>query len=221
MAAQCRPRTQLSWATAEKGTSWLRISVHGTAGHAANPSNMDNALVTAAEVITRLATQQGEPVPAEQLTVTPTGVRGGIAINSIPELVEIDVDARTLPGQGRAEVVDELRTALGDLLDVVELDWLHELYTASAPSSTRLLDSVRRIADDLVPGTELVPSLVVGSTDAEYFRQAGARAYGFAMTSDYASPGEFAGMFHGANERIDVRSLELSTRLWEQLARTF
>ena len=39
----------------EKGTWWCTLRVKGTAGHASQPFRTDNALVTAAEVVRRLA----------------------------------------------------------------------------------------------------------------------------------------------------------------------
>ena len=39
----------------EKGSYWCRLSVKGTPGHASQPFRTDNALVTAAEVVRRLA----------------------------------------------------------------------------------------------------------------------------------------------------------------------
>ncbi len=44
------------WVTVgEKGTCWSRLVIHGTPGHGSRPHGADNALVTAAEVIRRLA----------------------------------------------------------------------------------------------------------------------------------------------------------------------
>jgi acetylornithine deacetylase/succinyl-diaminopimelate desuccinylase-like protein len=151
------------------------------------------------------------------MTITPTGARGGVAINSIPELVEIDVDARTLPGQTPAQVEAEIRAALGELVDRVDLVWRHRLVTRTSPVDGPLRDTVAEIADALVPGTRLVPGMIAASTDADYFRREGAEVYGFAMLSDYVSPAEFRRMFHGPDERIDVRSLELSTALWSEV----
>jgi acetylornithine deacetylase/succinyl-diaminopimelate desuccinylase-like protein len=45
----------------EKGTYWTRMSVRGTPGHASQPFRTDNALVTAAEVVRRLAGHRPEP----------------------------------------------------------------------------------------------------------------------------------------------------------------
>lgn len=259
------PAPRLSWAVAEKGSSWLRLDVHGRAGHAAMPWGADNALVTAAEVVRRLSSHRvvprveqtwaawvaemgfdadtaaglldpgrvmataeasGDPALAAHahacthMTLTPTGARGGISINSIPELVEIDVDARTLPGLGPEEVESEIRSALGELVDVVDLVWLHRLTTRTSPVDSPLRDTVAGIADALVPGTRLVPGMITASTDADYFRRAGAEVYGFSMHAPYTSPEGFRRMFHGADERVDLASLELSTALWSALIAT-
>jgi acetylornithine deacetylase/succinyl-diaminopimelate desuccinylase-like protein len=44
----------------EKGTFWTRIRVHGTPGHGSQPFHTDNALVTAAEVVRRIAEYRPE-----------------------------------------------------------------------------------------------------------------------------------------------------------------
>lgn len=256
------PTPALSWAVAEKGSAWLRLDVHGRAGHAAMPHGADNALVTAAEVVRRLASHRvvprlsqewtawvtamgfdaataaglldpdsvmataaasGDPALAAHahacthLTITPTGMRGGIVINAIPERVEIDVDARMLPGQTGAEVETEIARALGELTGRVDLVWRHRLETTSSPVTSPLRDTVAGIADALVPGTRLVPGMITASTDADYFRRAGAEVYGFSMHSGYATPEQFRRMFHGPDERVDLRSLELSTAMWTEL----
>jgi acetylornithine deacetylase/succinyl-diaminopimelate desuccinylase-like protein len=45
---------------AEKGSCWCTLRVHGTPGHASQPYATDNALVTAAEVVRRIATFRPE-----------------------------------------------------------------------------------------------------------------------------------------------------------------
>lgn len=49
--------------TAEKGTYWVRLHVAGTPGHGSQPWHTDNALVTAAQVVSRLASYE----PAAQI----------------------------------------------------------------------------------------------------------------------------------------------------------
>ena len=67
--------------------------------------------------------------------------------------------------------------------------------------------------------SSLVPFLTVGATDARFFRRAGSVAYGFGLFSPRLSFEDFAAMFHGNDERVDVDSLVLSTQLWDALAR--
>jgi len=46
---------------AENGVAWRRLTVHGTPGHGSMPYGADNALVKAAQVVTRLADYRPEP----------------------------------------------------------------------------------------------------------------------------------------------------------------
>jgi len=75
-----------------------------------------------------------------------------------------------------------------------------------------------RSASQLVEGSALVPFLTVGATDARFFRRSGSVAYGFGLFSRKLSFDDYASMFHGNDERVDIDSLVLSTRLWELLA---
>ncbi|MGI8492826.1 MAG: M20/M25/M40 family metallo-hydrolase, partial [Acidimicrobiales bacterium] len=50
--------TRLPVVTAEKGCHWVRLTIRGIAGHGSQPLRTDNALVTGAEVVRRLAEYQ-------------------------------------------------------------------------------------------------------------------------------------------------------------------
>ena len=47
----------------------------------------------------------------------------------------------------------------------------------------------------------------------------GSVAYGYGLFSRKLSFDDYANMFHGNDERVDIESLVLSTRLWDGLAR--
>jgi acetylornithine deacetylase/succinyl-diaminopimelate desuccinylase-like protein len=248
----------------EKGSYWCTIRVKGTAGHGSMPFRTDNALVKAAEVVSRLAAFRPETrihevwrrfvesadLPAEMsamlldpekvrefsnaspdvglarmvhacthTTFAPTVMHGGVKTNIIPDTVDLQVDVRTLPGQKEEEVRALLDEALGDLKDSVEITAQSNDEASASPIDTPLWDSLRRATERLVPGATTVPFMIVGATDARFFRRAGATAYGAGLFSERISFGEFASMFHGDNERIDQESLGLSTELWDLLAR--
>ena len=246
---------------AEKGTFWSKIHVHGTPGHGSQPFHTDNALVTAAEVVRRLAdyaptAQIGDvwrrhveamDYPAEMhdafldpsairdycdqlplgmgrlvhacthTTFSPNVAHGGTKTNVIPDHVELEVDIRTLPGQSGDEIRDLLRDALGDLYDRVEIESNEDLSTAS-PIDTPLWDALSTVSARLVKDSALVPFLMVGGTDNRFFRRAGAVGYGYGLFSKRLGFEDYATMFHGNDERVDVESLALSEQLWEAVA---
>jgi len=77
------------------------------------------------------------------------------------------------------------------------------------------------VSSELFPGSATVPLMMMGATDARFFRRVGAVAYGFGLFSPRISYDEFSSMFHGDNERVDQESLRLSTELWDATAREF
>jgi len=250
---------------AEKGGNWRRITVKGTPGHGSRPFRTDNALVTAARVVQRLADYRPaarildvwrgyvealglEPELARALTdparvweaaagmenlalareahacthttFSPNVVRGGTKVNVIPDRVEIDVDIRALPGVTSEEVDAMIREALGDLADRVEVDGRRRLGSMSS-FDTPLGDAIQRVADKLLPGSRVVPSMSSGGTDARFFRDRGVPSYGFGLHSTRIPYTEYPKMFHGNDERVDTESLLLSAQMWEALCRDF
>jgi acetylornithine deacetylase/succinyl-diaminopimelate desuccinylase-like protein len=249
----------------EKGSYWCRITVPGTPGHASQPFRTDNALVTAAEVVRRLAEYRPETQIhdtwrrfiegvdfgpewnaslldedrlwdfCDQLplglarqahacthtTFAPTIMHGGTKTNVIPDEVFVEVDIRTLPGQRAADIQRQLHEALGDLAERVTITPFDENESTSSPADTPLWDALGRVSSKLVGGSALVPFLTVGATDARFFRRKGSTAYGFGLFSRRLGFEDYATMFHGNNERVDVESLVLSTQLWEALAHDF
>jgi acetylornithine deacetylase/succinyl-diaminopimelate desuccinylase-like protein len=152
-------------------------------------------------------------------TFAPTMMQAGIKTNVIPDSVELQVDIRTLPDVTGADVEKMLDEAIGDLRGDVEILAQDDNPATASPIDTALWDSIRRVVEGLVPGATTVPFLVVGATDARFFRRAGSVAYGAGLFSEQIPFAEFASMFHGDNERIDQESLRLSTELWIALAK--
>jgi acetylornithine deacetylase/succinyl-diaminopimelate desuccinylase-like protein len=81
----------------EKGTYWSKLTVRGTPGHASSPYRTDNALVTAAEVVRRLAEFQAPP----ELTGTWQRLVQGLGL---PEVL--------LQEEGFRETIDQLPLGL-------------------------------------------------------------------------------------------------------------
>ena len=251
--------------TAEKGSQWTRLRVRGTPGHGSMPYKSDNALVKAAEIITRIGRYRaplrlhelwrrfidGMDLPAvsrvaltnaatfdmaidrapegtapmfyaaTRTTFSPNIAHAGVKLNVIPDTAEVDIDIRTLAGDDGETVRTMLREAIGELWESVEIVEQGSNPASESPLDTPLWDTLSRVSRRLVPGSETVPFLIVGATDARFFRRKGVVAYGYGLLSDRIPFREFAKMFHGNNERVDQESLRLSTELWEETAREF
>jgi acetylornithine deacetylase/succinyl-diaminopimelate desuccinylase-like protein len=152
-------------------------------------------------------------------TFAPTVVRGGSKVNVIPDLVNVDLDIRTLPGQTGDEIDEMVRDALGDLADDVEIIVRNDDPATESPADTPLWDCLQRVASKLAPGSKTVPLVMMGATDARFFRRLGTVAYGFGLFSNRISYDDYSSMFHGDDERVDLESLRLSTELWDATVR--
>jgi acetylornithine deacetylase/succinyl-diaminopimelate desuccinylase-like protein len=153
------------------------------------------------------------------MTIAPTVITGGSKINTIPDEVELQVDVRTLPGTTTRDVLDLLDHLLGDLGDLVSVEPFSEHEATLSPVDTPLWHTLERVSEHFYAGSQIVPYLSVGATDARFFRDVGATAYGFGMFSRNLSFEDYGSMFHGDDERVDVESLGLSTELWGAVSR--
>ncbi len=150
-------------------------------------------------------------------TFAPTIAHGGTKTNVIPDRVDLEIDIRTLTGESGDVARDMLLDAVGDLAGRLDITSNDDPPTSS-PIDTPLWDSLARTTARLCEGSALVPMTMVGGTDNRFFRRAGAVGYGFGLFSRRLEFGDYATMFHGNDERVDVESLRLSTELWTALA---
>lgn len=152
-------------------------------------------------------------------SIAPTIMHAGVKTNIIPDTVELQLDIRTLPGETAEETRAMLRDAIGDLMDEVDVVEDNPFESSRSPMETPVWEVLNTVTNKLVPGSSTVPFLIVGATDARYFRQIGTVSYGYGLLSERIPFDEFARMFHGDNERVDQESLRLSTGLWYETAK--
>ena len=145
-------------------------------------------------------------------TVTSIGAEG--SSNTIPGAAAIDVDVRVLPGQDADDVEQFISEALGSLRHDVQVELASGFGATSSPRGTPLWDLIQRAARVQRPGAVLVPTMAPGMTDARFFRDRGATAYGFGMYGERFPVPELHTMLHGDDERVDVESLHSMRSLW-------
>ena len=180
-----------------------------------DPARVDETIVRLPPALAKLAWS------VTHTTFSPNICHGGVKTNVIPDVVDIEVDIRTIPGDNEDEVRRHLDKALGDLAEEVHVDKLFSKQASVSPIDTPLWDVLGRVAAGHYPGARLLPRLIVGFTDAPYFREHGAVAYGFGLFSRALTAEAMAGRFHGNDERIDVESLALTTQAWIDVCEQF
>jgi acetylornithine deacetylase/succinyl-diaminopimelate desuccinylase-like protein len=181
-----------------------------------DPSRIDEGIARLAPGMAKYAWS------ATHTTFSPNVCGGGVKTNVIPDVVNVEVDIRTVPGDSEDEVRRHLDKAVGgDLMEDVEIEKLFSKPASSSPTGTPLWDVLARVVDGHYPGARLVPRMIVGFTDAPYFREKGAVAYGFGLFSRALTAEAMAGRFHGNDERIDVESLALTTQAWLEVCEQF
>ena len=154
-------------------------------------------------------------------TFSPNVAHGGQKTNTIPDVVDIDLDIRTMPGTTADDVQAHLREALGDMFDAVEISALQTstpTMSESGPGNP-LWDSVTKHTQVAYPGARLVPGLIVGGTDARFYRERGVPAYGAGLFSPNMDFATFGSRFHGNDERIDIESLGLAGNFFYGIAK--
>jgi len=162
-----------------------------------------------------------------RMTISPNMVQGGVKVNVIPEKAHVDLDIRTLPGQDEDYVVARLREALGPLADegVIEDPPGPERgfmsYGSSSPARSEFVDAMERAIRKETPGGTLVPLIMPGASDCRFMRAQGAHAYGFSLFDPETPTNHLADLAHGTNERVSVKTLELTQRVHYHLAKDF
>ena len=150
-------------------------------------------------------------------TFSPNVVHGGVKTNVIPDIVDLDIDIRTLPGETSDDVRAHIETAVGDLSSEVEISSLQDGEFTRSPTDTPLYAALERVAQRVYPEATLMPVMTVGGTDARFYREHGSIAYGFGLMSRDVTYQKFRSRFHGHDERVDVESLRLTTDCWLSL----
>lgn len=147
------------------------------------------------------------------LTVSPNLVRGGNKTNIVPEAAFAELDIRTLPGMDRDFVNTHLRRAAGAVASQLSLSPIADQAATVSSQDNPLWDAIVSGIEAHTGSTAVLPTMMTGFTDARFWRAKGTIAYGVGLHDDAIGFGEFLSLFHGRDERISIRSVDLTTDL--------
>lgn len=151
-----------------------------------------------------------------RMTVAPTVGSAGAKANQIPDRASVDLDARVLPGQGRADLEEYLDAVLAAVGDAVSVEPVLDHPPTVSPTEGPLWEAIEASVEG-----EAVPMLSVVATDARFFRARAVRAYGVAAYAGTMDFGEMLGMFHGPDERVSEASLAATARLLARIVEAY
>ena len=210
--------TLLQRVIAHKGIVRWRIEVHGLSAHGAEPDLGRNAIYSGArialaleEYAEQLAEKQSHPLLGHS-TLNVGRVAGGHAVNIVPDKCVFELESRLLPGEDGQQAVKNCEQFLLERLD----DSVH--FTFEAPY---LIDPAMETA----PDAEIVAALArtqqeelgfTGELGGANYGTDGSKVSRAGIQTVVCGPGNIAHA-HTANESVEIKQLELATRMYSHL----
>ncbi|MFB0615250.1 M20/M25/M40 family metallo-hydrolase [Streptomyces sp. AGS-58] len=144
-------------------------------------------------------------------TANPTQLNAGYKVNVIPGEATAHIDGRFLPGH-EEEFLSDLDRLLGPH---VRREDVHADKAVETGFDGALVEAMQSalLAED--PTAKAIPYMLSGGTDAKSFDDLGIRGFGFAPLK-LPPELDFAGMFHGVDERVPVDGLRFGVRVLDR-----
>jgi acetylornithine deacetylase/succinyl-diaminopimelate desuccinylase-like protein len=144
-------------------------------------------------------------------TANPTMLNAGYKVNVVPQVAAAQLDGRFLPGYE-----DEFFAELDGLLGPeVQREFVHHDIAVETTLDGALADAMAAALLDQDPDARVVPYCLSGGTDAKSFSRLDIRCFGYAPLRLPADL-DFAGMFHGVDERVPVDALRFGVRVLDK-----
>lgn len=203
---------------AHKGKAAARIEIRGKSGHSSRPDLALNAIHGMAEVLAAavavseaLTTAERDETFAPPYSTLQVGtIRGGDALNIVPDRVVAEVEARAIAGVSPVALLAPVRAAAERLAARgYGVDWTE---IADYPALALAPDAPIARALVGLTGATPIPAVSYG-TEAGLFQAAGVDAI-------ICGPGDI-GRAHKPDEYIERGELAACTRLLERLALSF
>lgn len=211
--------SQLAISPAHRGQVCFGLKTFGRSTHSSMPQNGINAIYHMAKIVTAVeayAQDLGKRSP-HPLCGVPTcslgTIQGGLNASSVPDVCEIEIDRRTIPGEDHTTIAAEFQ-ALFDTLELENPEMRLENVRPSlnvSPLNTPAdhpLVTALSAAHQQVLGRNAEIKPFPGSTDAPNFR--GVKVI--------CGPGELA-QCHSLNEYVTIDEIVAAVKIYETTIR--
>lgn len=145
----------------------------------------------------------------------PSQLEAGYKANVIPGSAEGVIDVRYLPGEE-----ESVRQMLSELAGPeVTIEPIHTDIALETGFEGDLVEKMVEALQAADPGARVLPYMLSGGTDNKALARLGITGYGFAPLK-LPPELDFAGMFHGVDERVPLDALVFGVQVLERLLRT-
>ncbi len=213
--------TDLAVATAERGTGWFRIRVHGRSSHAAAPKTGLNPIPAAETLLAALRrydaalTKRSHPLLGHPIC-TVTMMSAGAEHNAVPDTCEITIDRRLIPGEQLPVVTRELEALIIDSIahhpgltaDLIPIH--HPFAAAEVAAESPFINLVQRAISEVTGTSQPICGTPYGSDVRNLVNDAGMEAITFGA-------GDVA-MCHCPDERQSLRDLQQAAHILVRVA---
>jgi acetylornithine deacetylase/succinyl-diaminopimelate desuccinylase-like protein len=133
-------------------------------------------------------------------TCVATTIKGGHALNALPQTVTANINCRMLPDDTPENVVNTLKSVINDPeITIINID--RSVLSPASPLREDILETLDTITASMWPGAIVTPVMITGATDGRYLRKEGIPVYGISgVFSDFDDV-----RAHGRDERIGVK----------------
>src|SRR5947209_11889943 len=200
--------TDLRIGVEAKGVLAMRIEVHGRAAHSSTPWLGDNAVLKAVDafrLIESLPFSRESSDMFDRPSINLGRMRGGDAVNKVPDECTMAVDIRYLPGQDPKAILAEIQAIEG-----IEVTRTFVHPPVRVPRQNPFVRALRDSVAKAVQGEKLSVGRD-GASDAAAFLAAGIPAGEFGPTG---------GGHHGPEEWVSIASLTRYRRVLTEFVRS-
>ncbi|MEN6357569.1 MAG: M20 family metallopeptidase [Armatimonadota bacterium] len=198
-----------------KGVARWSIATTGVSAHSSQPEKGKNAIYRMAKVLTaleeygrELANVVDDKLGTETLSVGV--IRGGSAVNVVPDRCEIELDrrlTRKMTPQQAKQLIGEYLNKHGITQDYIMSDFTDAQFAAVVDEGHAMLELLRRICRD--QGLDDGLHTVSFGSDAYRMNDAG-------IPTIVWGPGSID-LAHGDNEYVDLREIEQATAFYAEV----
>ena len=179
----------------QKGILNLKLIARGSGGHSSRPWNFDNPVLKLVNGLHKLFEKWENPANADdwRLSMAPTILRAGNAVNRIPDVAEAELNLRLVDLEEKERMIAFVRETTGLEVEVGE-----SCDPFTSPVDTEDIKKVLA-AFSKAFGKEVQPTRMCGATDARHLYKIGVPVYVSGIIGSGA---------HSVEEKLEISSID-------------